>query len=74
MAAKFNWTDVSLVKDGEGFEGEVLKMGPLTIRVLEDGRNTDNRIGTMILTIKGNSKGPPIHVSFDILRDCVWVY
>jgi len=57
----FNYTDVSLIKDGEGFEGEVLHMGPLTIRVLEDGRNTDNRIGSMILTIKSGSKGPPIH-------------
>jgi len=62
MTAKFNWTDVSLIKDGEGMEGEVLKMGPLTIRILEDGRNTDNRIGTMILRIKGSSRGPPIHV------------
>lgn len=45
-------------------EGEVLTMGPLTIRILEDGRNTDNRIGTMILRIKGGSRGPPIHVCF----------
>lgn len=61
-SSKFTYTDVSLIKDGEGMEGEVLSIGPMKIRILEDGRNTDNRIGTMILNIKGKTKGPPIHV------------
>ena len=58
--AGIKYTDVKLVEnDG----GEILKLGPLTIRILEDGSNTDNRIGSMSLTIKGKSEGPPIHVS-----------
>jgi quercetin dioxygenase-like cupin family protein len=40
---------------------EVLKVGPMTIRVLEDGRNTDNRIGAISLTIPGHTPGPPQH-------------
>lgn len=36
-------------------------MGPTTIRILEDGTHTDNRIGSISLTIAPNTEGPPIH-------------
>jgi len=61
MPPKFDYTNVTLVEDGQGLDGEILEMGPLTIRILEDGRNTDNRLGSMLLTIKPGVKGPPIH-------------
>ncbi|KAF4624038.1 hypothetical protein G7Y89_g14137 [Cudoniella acicularis] len=50
--------DITLVKADEG---EVLHMGPVTIRVIEDGSNTDNRIGAIILTIEPRTPGPAIH-------------
>jgi mannose-6-phosphate isomerase-like protein (cupin superfamily) len=31
------------------------------VRILEDGSNTDNRIGSMSLTIPGNTPGPVLH-------------
>lgn len=36
-------------------------MGPITIRVLEDGSNTDNRIGSIILSIAPKTAGPILH-------------
>ncbi|KAH8671783.1 RmlC-like cupin domain-containing protein [Tricladium varicosporioides] len=50
--------DIALIKANEG---EILKMGPVTIRILEDGSKTDNRIGSMMLTIAPNTPGPAIH-------------
>lgn len=49
---------VAVVKE---HTGEVLKVGPLTIYVLEDGRNTDNRIGAVSLIIPPRTPGPPQH-------------
>lgn len=43
-------------------DGEVLALGPLTIRVLEDGDNTDGRLGLVECTVKPHSDGPPQHV------------
>jgi mannose-6-phosphate isomerase-like protein (cupin superfamily) len=40
---------------------EVIRIGPLTIRVIEDGSNTDNRIGAISLTIPPCTPGPPQH-------------
>jgi hypothetical protein len=52
--------DVTVVKSESG---ELIKMGPIEIRVLEDGRNTDNRIGSVVLKIGPKTKGvglPPL--------------
>jgi len=49
---------VALVQQGTG---ETLRVGPLTIRVIEDGRNTDNRIGAVMLVIPPKTLGPPQH-------------
>ncbi|KAK6431619.1 hypothetical protein LTR95_012223 [Oleoguttula sp. CCFEE 5521] len=44
-------------KTGEQFTLQ----GGLTLRVMEDGSKTDNRIGAVELTIPANTKGPPPH-------------
>ncbi|KAI1325916.1 RmlC-like cupin domain-containing protein [Xylariaceae sp. FL0255] len=42
--------------------GERIQLGPnLYCRVMEDGSNTDNRIGAMEFTIPANTSGPPAH-------------
>lgn len=49
---------VTLIPDSTG---ETLHMGPITIRVLEDGSNTNNRIGAVSLTIAPHTTGPVQH-------------
>jgi quercetin dioxygenase-like cupin family protein len=51
-------TNISLVANGTG---EILCMGPIKIHILEDGSNTDNRIGAVSLTIPPHTAGPPQH-------------
>lgn len=51
-------TNITLVKTTEG---EILEMGPVKIRIIEDGSNTDNRIGAVMLTIAPNTPGPALH-------------
>jgi len=41
--------------------GEIIKLGPITCRVLEDGSRTDNRIGVAEFTLPPRSMGPPAH-------------
>ncbi|KAI6821632.1 hypothetical protein KC340_g12740 [Hortaea werneckii] len=41
--------------------GEVLKLGPLTCRIMEDGSNTDNRLGVAELIMPPKTPGPPPH-------------
>ncbi|KAH8652060.1 RmlC-like cupin domain-containing protein [Xylariales sp. PMI_506] len=41
--------------------GEVLQLGPATCRIMEDGSNTDNRIGSAEFIIPAGSQGPPAH-------------
>lgn len=53
-------TDVTLI-EGDDNRVEVFNVGPVTIRVLEDGKNTDNRIGAVIITIPPQTAGPPQH-------------
>ena len=40
---------------------EIIRMGPVTIRIIEDGSNTDNRIGAISLAIPPRTRGPPQH-------------
>ncbi len=42
--------------------GEVLQVGPIRVRVLEDGTATAGRLGLVELTLKAASNGPPQHV------------
>ena len=41
--------------------GEVIKLGPITLTILEDGSNTDNRIGAVSIYLPPHSVGPPQH-------------
>ncbi|KAJ4376714.1 hypothetical protein N0V86_006831 [Didymella sp. IMI 355093] len=42
-------------------EGEILKLGHITCRIMEDGSRTDNRIGSAEFTLPPNTAGPPAH-------------
>ncbi|CAG5143039.1 uncharacterized protein ALTATR162_LOCUS1272 [Alternaria atra] len=41
--------------------GEILKLGHITCRIMEDGSRTDNRIGSAEFTLPPNTAGPPAH-------------
>ncbi|KAF2442749.1 RmlC-like cupin [Karstenula rhodostoma CBS 690.94] len=41
--------------------GEILKLGHITCRVMEDGSRTDNRIGSAEFTVPAGTAGPPAH-------------
>lgn len=40
---------------------EVLKVGPMTIRVYEDGSRTGDRISAILLELPAGVSGPPMH-------------
>jgi len=42
--------------------GEIIKVGPTQVRVLEDGSRTDNRIGAVEVTVPAGAAGPPQHL------------
>jgi mannose-6-phosphate isomerase-like protein (cupin superfamily) len=51
-------TKVSIVgPDG----GEVVSLGPATVRILEDGSTTGHRLGMAEITVAPHSSGPPQH-------------
>ncbi|KAL5116104.1 hypothetical protein ACEQ8H_006000 [Pleosporales sp. CAS-2024a] len=41
--------------------GEVLQLGPITCRIMEDGSRTDNRLASAEFTLPPNAAGPPAH-------------
>ena len=41
--------------------GELLEIGPVRMRILEDGSQRDNRIGAAISVMPAGSEGPPLH-------------
>ncbi|EON63074.1 hypothetical protein W97_02301 [Coniosporium apollinis CBS 100218] len=41
--------------------GEMFSLGQITIRVMEDGSHTDNRIGSAEFTLPPQIGGPPAH-------------
>ena len=51
-------TEVSVVApDG----GEAIQLGPIQMRILEDGRTTGHRLGVGEITIPPGTAGPPQH-------------
>lgn len=40
---------------------ETLRLGPLTVRVYEDGSLTENRVSAVLLEIPAGTSGPPMH-------------
>lgn len=49
---------LSIVEPGEG---EVMELGGVRLRVLEDGSTTDHRLGVVEMTIAPHSNGPQQH-------------
>ncbi|MCO6003701.1 cupin domain-containing protein [Actinoallomurus purpureus] len=41
--------------------GEVVPLGPITLRILEDGSTTGHRLGIGEITIPPHTEGPPQH-------------
>jgi mannose-6-phosphate isomerase-like protein (cupin superfamily) len=41
--------------------GEVVRLGPATVRILEDGSTTGHRLGIAEITVAPHSSGPPQH-------------
>ena len=41
--------------------GEVVRLGPATVRILEDGSTTGHRLGIAEITVAPHSAGPPQH-------------
>ncbi|KAL2264768.1 hypothetical protein VTJ83DRAFT_7278 [Remersonia thermophila] len=42
-------------------EAETLRVGPLTIRVYEDGSLTENRVSSVAVELPPGQSGPPMH-------------
>jgi mannose-6-phosphate isomerase-like protein (cupin superfamily) len=42
-------------------DGDVIRLGPATVRILEDGGNTGHRLGIGEITVAPRSAGPPQH-------------
>ncbi|KAL2132097.1 hypothetical protein VTI74DRAFT_4220 [Chaetomium olivicolor] len=40
---------------------EILRVGPLTIRVYEDGSGTENRVSGVLIEVPAGQSGPPMH-------------
>ncbi|KAK0629148.1 RmlC-like cupin domain-containing protein [Bombardia bombarda] len=40
---------------------EILRVGPMTIRVYEDGSLTENRVSGVLLELPAGQSGPPMH-------------
>ncbi len=51
-------SSISIVLPGEG---EPVDLGTTTMRILEDGRTTDGRIGITVATLAPHTDGPPQH-------------
>jgi len=43
-------------------DGELLRMGPVRLRVIEDGSHTEHRLGLVEATLPPRSMGPPQHI------------
>ena len=43
-------------------EGDVVVIGPITTRIVEDGARTDHHSGAAVVTVAPRSPGPPTHL------------
>jgi mannose-6-phosphate isomerase-like protein (cupin superfamily) len=43
-------------------EGEVIDLGPIRLRIIEDGTHTDHRVAVVEGTLSPGSSGPPQHI------------
>lgn len=44
-------------------DAEILQLGKVTCFLMEDGSNTDKRIGAVLLMLPPGAEGPPMHWS-----------
>jgi quercetin dioxygenase-like cupin family protein len=51
-------TEVAVIGPGDG---EVIQLGPTRMRILEDGRTTQHRLGLGEITLAPHTDGPPQH-------------
>jgi quercetin dioxygenase-like cupin family protein len=51
-------TKVSVVGPADG---ELIHLGPIQVRILEDGRTTGHRLGLAEITLEPHTDGPPQH-------------
>ncbi|MEU9439901.1 cupin domain-containing protein [Streptomyces sp. NPDC048304] len=51
-------TEASVVGPGDG---EMIRLGPAQIRILEDGSTTGHRLGMAEITLAPHTEGPPQH-------------
>jgi quercetin dioxygenase-like cupin family protein len=51
-------TEVSMTGPGQG---EVIRLGPTRMRILEDGSTTGHRLGMGEITLAPHAEGPPQH-------------
>lgn len=42
-------------------DGEQVRLGPIRMRIIEDGETTDHRLGAGIITVPPHTDGPPQH-------------
>ena len=42
-------------------QGEAIQLGPIQMRILEDGSNTGHRLGMGVITLAPHTDGPPQH-------------
>jgi hypothetical protein len=49
-------------------DGDTLRAGPMSIRVLEDGRDTEHRLGIVEVTIPPRLDGPPSTCTVSTMR------
>jgi hypothetical protein len=54
------FANISIVKYQDPIS-EVIQLGPIRLDVLEDGRNTDQRLGAVYVTLPPGIPGPPQH-------------
>ena len=47
--------------EGGGNGGDVIRLGPATVRIIEDGSTTSHRLGIGEITVAPRSSGPPQH-------------
>jgi mannose-6-phosphate isomerase-like protein (cupin superfamily) len=43
------------------FDGEAIQLGPVRLRILEEGSTTDHRLGMAEITLPPHTDGPPQH-------------
>jgi quercetin dioxygenase-like cupin family protein len=51
--------EVQFIKTGKG---EIFTIGPITVRVLEDGSHTDNRVGAVEIIVPPATDQTPLHL------------